>query len=83
MQHDYVQQRAARAAHARTRRRMKTLFKNAIKLSGESGMDVYLVVFRRGRFHEFNSDNKSQTLLPPIPSVTVRHIRASHLIGIR
>ena len=74
MQDNFEQQRAARAKHARSRRRMKTLFKKAFELSSEDDTEVYLVAFRRGRFHEFNSmpDGANQVLFPPAPSVVVR-----------
>jgi hypothetical protein len=74
MQAIFEQQRAAKARHARSRRRMKTLFKKAFELSSEDDTEVYLVAFRRGRFHEFNSmpDGANQVLFPPAPSVVVR-----------
>lgn len=74
MQDSFEQQRAAKARHARSRRRMKTLFKKAFELSSEDDTEVYLVAFRRGRFHEFNSMQHSanQVLFPPAPSVVVR-----------
>jgi len=74
MQISFEQQRAVKAKHARSRRRMKTLFKKALELSSENDTEVYIVTFRRGRFHEFNSmqDGANQVLFPPAPSVVVR-----------
>ena len=74
IQDSFEQQRVAKAKHARSRRRMKTLFKKAFELSSEDDTEVYLVTFRRGRFHEFNSmlDGTNQVLFPPAPSVVVR-----------
>ncbi|KAK4243058.1 hypothetical protein C7999DRAFT_36624 [Corynascus novoguineensis] len=74
MHDSFEQQRVARAKYARTRRRMKTLFKKAFELSSEDDTEVYLVAFRRGRFHEFNSmlDGANQVLFPPAPSVIDR-----------
>ncbi|KAL2166206.1 hypothetical protein VTG60DRAFT_3121 [Thermothelomyces hinnuleus] len=74
MQDSFEQQRAAKARHARSRRRMKTLFKKAFELSSEDDTEVYLVAFRRGRFHEFNSmlDGANPVLFPPAPSVIDR-----------
>lgn len=53
---------------------MKTLFKKAFELSSEDDTEVYLVAFRRGRFHEFNSlpDGANRVLFPPTPSLVVR-----------
>lgn len=53
---------------------MKTLFKKALELSSEGDTEVYLVAFRRGRFHEFNSMPKTanRALFPPAPSIVVR-----------
>lgn len=53
---------------------MKTLFKKAFELSSEDDTEVYLVAFRRGRFHEFNSlpNGANRVLFPPAPSVVVR-----------
>ncbi|KAK3312467.1 hypothetical protein B0H66DRAFT_596014 [Apodospora peruviana] len=73
-QNSFEQQRAVKAKHARSRRRMKTLFKKALELSSEDDTEVYVVTFRRGRFHEFNSmlDGGDQVLFPPPPSVVAR-----------
>ncbi len=52
-----AQQRATRAANARSRRRLETLFKKAIELTEEGDTKVYLLAFRRGRLRELNTDN--------------------------
>ena len=53
---------------------MKTVFKKAFELSKEKDTQVYLVILRRGRLHEFNSmpDKTNQALLPPPRSIMVR-----------